>query len=135
MKKTFAFLLAVVMTMATFLPFMAVSVSAEEVGDYHYTFGDVEIVFDADTKLTADQREAIAVRLAEGSSDDGAVAYNLWCSLFGHKTEVETVERITHCVYASNPRCVWQMIEISVCSRCDEVSEQVISTAVIECCP
>lgn len=127
MKKNISFILIMVLCMS-----LTLSVSATE-GNV-YTLDNVDVIFAEDSVFDVTAQQHIAHTMVDG--DDGAVAYNLLCTLFGHNESTEYVETITHKAYPTAPRCYSQMWEITACTRCNEViSQRVLSDAYIFCCP
>ena len=128
MKKIISVLMALTLCLS-----FCLSASAANVANI-YTFGNVDVVFAEDSSFDADVQQYIADIMVNG--DDGATAYNLWCTLFGHKETIESVETITHKADPLSPRCLSQLWEIHACTRCNEVLEQILlSEAYIVCCP
>ena len=129
MKRIIAFVLA-----TTLLIFSSICVIAENNDGYTYYIEDYSITFSNDTAFSEEQRELIAYYLVYG--DDDIELYNILCSLFGHNTITETVTLVQHEYYANAPRCLEQLIEVTKCSRCDEIiSTTVLSSRMIYCCP
>ena len=58
---------------------------------------------------------------------------NIICTLFGHKLTETTTSVVTHNVYQNAPRCLRQDYNLSVCSRCDYVSQELIASQRIYC--
>ncbi len=58
---------------------------------------------------------------------------NILCTLFGHKLTETTTTVITHNVYANAPRCLREDYNLSVCSRCDYVNQELIASHRIYC--
>ncbi len=129
MKKIVALILVVVSLFSV----MSISVYAEgtEENTVTITVNDVEFVFDANT--TKDFRnKAIAHYFNHG--DDGAVAYGLTCTLFGHKLESSYITATTHKVRATDPRCLLETYFTEVCTRCDYTNSNLVSSSYITCC-
>ena len=128
MKKIIAFVLAVILS-ATLCTY----VSAGNV-ESNYTYGNVEIVFDENSTLTAEMKQGIVEYIING--DDSASTYNLICTILGHNETIECVTTISHKVRTTDPRCLRQNWEIHACTRCEEVLEQIeLSRSYITCCP
>ena len=68
-----------------------------------------------------------------GLSVPGDNPDNVLCTLFGHKLTETTASVITHNVYSNAPRCVEKIYDVSVCSRCDYVSQELLSSTRIFC--
>lgn len=58
---------------------------------------------------------------------------NILCTLFGHKLTETTTTVVTHHVYANAPRCLEEDYNLSVCSRCDYVNQELIASHRIYC--
>lgn len=86
------------------------------------------------TNLSEEERQAIAYNLVFGK-EDAAQTYGIMCSLFGHKTEQNTVAVITHKFKAIAPRCQRQSYLVTTCTRCDYQEQELSSTIFIYCCP
>lgn len=128
MKKIIALILVVVSLFSV----MSISVYAEDANEntVTVTVNDVEFIFEADT--TEDFRnKAIAHYF---SHDDGATAYGLTCTLFGHKIESSVVTAVTHKAKATDPRCLQETYNVETCSRCDYTNKTMIGSAYISCC-
>ncbi len=132
-------LVFVLVFMGTFGCFASESESEfDNDGGISYRFGDVEVLFDSTSALSAEQREAIAGVLAgvseDGSVNGGATTYGLTCTLFGHKLESEIVVTIEHKVYPTSPRCLRTVYEVFHCTRCDYVESNFVSSIYLVCC-
>ena len=129
MKKILIVFIALLLVCSFTSPSFA---TAEEI--YVYNLGTVTVIFDENDTWDAATREAIAHRLVYGD-EDADTTYNLLCNLFGHKYETKGVTAITHCVQSSQPRCLEEIFDLSLCSRCgDQVTERV-GFCYIYCCP
>lgn len=84
--------------------------------------------------LSEEKRQAIAHKLVSGEEDD-VQTYGLMCSLFGHKTEQNTVAVVTHKFKAVSPRCKRELYLVTTCTRCDYQEEELSSSIFIVCCP
>ena len=78
-------------------------------------------------------KDGFLYNLAYG--DTGIETYGLWCNLFGHDYNVETVYTITHCVNPVPPRCLRQYYQVSTCTRCGYSESVLIGSDYINCCP
>ena len=94
---------------------------------------NVDIIFDEDSMLSADEKQIVAEHLVNGQAD--AQTYGLICNLFGHKNTTEIVTTITHEVSSSAPRCLEEQWELTICSRCENTEETRIAFYYIYCCP
>ena len=98
-----------------------------------YQIDNVTIVFEKSSTLTSEQQEQIAYNLVYGNQD--ITTYGLWCNLFGHDYNVETVYTITHTVNPVPPRCLEQVYQVSTCTRCEHSESVLIGSYYINCCP
>lgn len=134
---TMCLLLALVFV-GTLCSFAAEGVSEENGVDTSYWFGNVEVRFGSDSALTAEQQEALAAWLIDPSTDKTAggeaSTYGFTCWLTGHKYEKEVVVVVEHKVYDSAPRCREYIYDVSTCTRCDHVEEELVNTFAIDCC-
>ena len=128
MKKIIALILVVVSLFSV----MSISVYAEDANEntVTVTVNDVEFVFDADT--TEDFRNKFIAHYF--SHDDGAAAYGLTCTLFGHKIESSVVTAVTHKVRATDPRFLEETYNVETCSRCDYTNKTMLDSSYISCC-
>lgn len=129
MKK----IIALIMVIVSLFSVMSISVYAEDANENTVivTVNDVEFIFEADT--TKDFRnKAIAHYFNHG--DDGASAYGLTCTLFGHKLESSVITAITHKVRATDPRCLQETYDTEACTRCDYTNATLIGSTYISCC-
>lgn len=130
-RKAFDAVISVILTFVLLI----VSISADEMnpitGD---TLGrhEVSVIFGENCSLTSEQRTLIVNLLVNHTEMSGN--RNLWCSLFGHKTTIETVTVIKHKVSDTQPRCWKEIYEVTICSRCDYAEEAYICGNFIYCC-
>lgn len=118
---------------ATLLVFSMCITSSAKSEQYIYEFDSYTVIFDEDTTLSTPKMMAIAENL---ENDNGNTStYGLWCTLFGHSYESHTATKITHCVYDTNPRCLKEIYEVQVCSRCEDTVSNLIGSSYITCCP
>ena len=110
-----------------------IGVSAIESIDNTYQIGNVTIIFDENSQLSADQQESIAHLLVY--PENGVAQANLICDIFGHKNTMEGVTTITHKATAYNPRCLEEFFTITTCSRCNESTVERDGYGYITCCP
>lgn len=94
---------------------------------------NVDVIFDATSDLSFEDKQIIAELLVRGNSD--IQTYGLICNIFGHKNTTEYVTTVTHCVNSTVPRCLEETWEIIVCSRCDNTETNRLGHAYINCCP
>lgn len=126
-------IISLIMAIVSLFCVMSVSVVAQGVDDgtVTVTVNETEFVFDADT--TEDFREKFIENYFNGS-DDGATAYGLTCTLFGHKIETTTVTAVTHKVRTTSPRCLSEIYDVDNCTRCDYTKSTKIDAVYIVCC-
>lgn len=129
MKKLLITLLAIII--AASLPINAYA--TETVGNI-YALDGVTVKFSADSSLSPEKQAAIAEWVVTGTSDSSATTYNLLCTMFGHKTTTESFTVIEHCVRDVQPRCLESLEDVTICSRCDYVSIDVVTSYYINCC-
>ena len=129
MKK----IIALIMAMVCVFSAMTISVYAdgEEENTVTVTVNDIEFVFDADT---TEEFRSKTIAHYFGHGNDGTDSYGLTCTLFGHKLENSITTAITHKASATDPRCLRQMFNTEVCTRCDYTNSTLINTAYISCC-
>ena len=107
--------------------------SADTIVGNTYQIGNVTVIFDADSQLSAEQQENIAELLV--NPEYGVSQANLICNIFGHKNSMEGVTTITHKVSATSPRCLQELFTITTCSRCNESTVERDAAVYISCCP
>lgn len=129
MKK----IIALIMVVVSLFSVMSISVYAEgtEENTVTVTVNDVEFTFDADT---SEEFRSRAIAHYFDHEDDGAAAYGLTCTLFGHKLESSLTTATTHKVNATDPRCRRQTFNTEVCTRCDYTNSTLIDSTYISCC-
>ena len=128
MKKLFALLLSLLL-----ITIFSLSAFAASEGTYVYEIDGVTVIFEENNTLDAATREMIAHKLVHG--DEDATTYGLMCTLFGHKYEVPGVITITHCVEPTQPRCLEEYFDVSVCTRCEDTIVDRTGWSYITCCP
>lgn len=129
MKKVLITLLAIIIAAS-----LQINAYATETVGNIYTFDGITVKFSADSSFSPEKQTAIAELVVNGTSDSSATTYNLLCTLFGHKTTTESFTIIEHCVRDVQPRCLESLQDVTVCSRCDYVTTDVITTYYINCC-
>ncbi len=129
MKKTIALILVVVSLFSV----MSISAYAEDATEntVTVTVNETEFVFDADT---SEEFRNKAIAHYFNHEDDGAAAYGLTCTLFGHKLESSVVTAVTHKAKATDPRCLQETYNVETCSRCDYTNSTLLSSSYISCC-
>ncbi len=128
MKKIIALILVVISLFSV----MSISVYAEgtEENTISVAVDDTVFIFDANTSEEF-RSKAIAHYF---NHDDGAEAYGLTCTLFGHKLESSLVKTITHKAKANSPRCLQETYDTEACTRCDYANATLIDSSYIVCC-
>ena len=132
MKKTMKRLVTVVM-LITITICATLGVSADTNVGNIYQIKNVTVLFEAESKLSAEQQEMIAQLLV--NSEYGVSQANLICNIFGHKNTMEGVTTITHKAKANSPRCLQELFTITTCSRCNESTVERDGMSYITCCP
>lgn len=112
----------------------SVSTSAQisSTDGYTYDFNGKTFYFSADTPFSEEQR--VQIINATASEASTASTYGLMCTLFGHSYETDAYITITHCVNASQPRCLEEKFNINLCTRCDHTETELVTTRYIFCC-
>lgn len=128
MKKIIALILVVVSLFSV----MSISAYAEETAENTVTITVNETVFIFDADTTEDFRNKFIAHYF--NHDDGAAAYGLTCTLFGHKIESSVVTAVTHKVNSTDPRCLQERYNVETCSRCDYTNKTMLSSLYISCC-
>ena len=129
MKRIISLIMAVVSLFCV----MSVSAGAQGVdeGTVTVTVNETVFIFDADT--TEEFRDKFIENYFNGE-DDGATAYGLTCTLFGHKIETTSVTTVTHKAKATSPRCLREIYDVDNCTRCDYTKSTLIASGYIVCC-
>lgn len=127
MKRIIALIMAVISLFCV----MSVSAVAEGEGTVTITVNETEFIFDVET--TEDFRDKFIANYFNGE-DDGATAYGLTCTLFGHKIETTTVAAVTHKVLSTAPRCRREIYDVDTCTRCDYTKSTLKTSSYIDCC-
>lgn len=100
---------------------------------YVYEIDNITVILNDDSLIDYDMGMHIAHHLVYG--DEELTTYGLWCNLFGHSYESYSAEKITHCVYDTDPRCQNEVYQVQVCTRCEHTVSDLIATTFISCCP
>ena len=127
MKKTLCILVCILTVAVSIFGVSAIEKTNE------ITCENTTVIFEDDSVWDQQTKELIAEKLVYG--ENTASTYGLWCTLFGHSYTVEGVTTIRHCVYDSDPRCVSELYEVSVCSRCNDTQSNLLSKSLVSCCP
>ncbi len=129
MKRIISLIMAVVSLFCV----MSVAAGAQGVDEGTVTVTVDETVFIFDAETTEDFREKFIANYFNGE-DEGATAYGLMCTLFGHKLESSVVAAVTHKASATSPRCRRDTYNVETCSRCDYTKSTMIDSKYIVCC-
>lgn len=134
MKRIISIFIAVLLCM--FPATIITSATTEGVNSTFSIFSDgIEYTVEFEnTMLSEEQQQAIAQRLINGIENDVQVC-GLMCTLFGHKTEHNTVGVITHKVRSTAPRCQRDAYYVTTCTRCDYQEQEHTGMSYINCCP
>lgn len=101
-----------------------------------YNIDKITIIFATDSSLTSKTQANIAE--AEATNDmnlSALTTYNLLCTIFGHKTTIESYTVIEHCVSSTAPRCLESIKDITICTRCETLIDmQTVTSNYIFCC-
>ncbi len=128
MKKILALIMSILLTFSV----LSISVSAEEVSeDIVVTYGQTDFIFAKETPVEIQER---FIAHYFGEEDDGAAAYGLTCTLFGHKLETTTTTTITHKARTTDPRCLQKVFLVETCTRCDYTNSTQTGSQYISCC-
>lgn len=129
MKKIISLILVVV----SIFSIMSISVYADDTANNTVTVTVNETTFTFDADTSEDFRNK-AIANYFNPENDGADAYGLTCTLFGHKLESSVITAITHKVKANDPRCLRERFNTEVCTRCDYTNPILIGSDYITCC-
>ena len=129
MKKIIALVLVAISVFSV----ISISAYAEDKTENKVTVTVNEIVFVFDADTTEDFRNKFIAHYFN-HSDDGADAYGLTCTLFGHKIQSSVVTTITHKVNPTSPRCLQETYNAETCSRCDYTNATLLGSTYIVCC-
>ena len=131
MKRLISLSLAIIFSFSLCFSASANSTTNNAITVDHYT-----IIFDEDSGLTQEEKLYLAEARANHThkSNDAVSTYGVMCNLFGHKTTTETIIVIEHCVRDTPPRCLETYEDMTVCSRCDYVSIDVLNSSYLFCC-
>ena len=127
MKKVISITLVFIIAM-----FACIGAFAETGSSNMIDIDHVTVIFEEDSAFTPEEQQYIADMLVYGN--ENATTFGIGC-LFGHKYVEENVTTITHCVRATQPRCLQENFLIKTCSRCDKTTTELISSFYITCCP
>ncbi len=126
MKK----LLCVLMLICTFSS--VVSAVDENTYIFEYAEQNLTIEFVENSVFSYEIREMIADSIAYNTPIPQT--YSL-CWLLGHDFYVEMVSATYHKKSEYDPRCQFELYDVTKCSNCDYVSARLVSSSYISCCP
>lgn len=92
------------------------------------------VIFAEDSCFNEHEQEQI-IKYLSGEATNDANTYNLLCTLFGHKYQTEFVTAIRHKVYDAEPRCIEEVYELEICTRCSDMKSTMIAQSNAFCCP
>lgn len=122
----------IILVICLLLMAMAVPATAAESQGNTYTVQDVTVKFEADSKFTIEEQQHIAELLVLGN--DEVKPYGMTCFVLGHKYETEIITLVKHRVRATVPRCLEEIYEVRVCSRCSDTQQTLAGSHYISCC-
>ena len=131
MKRLISFSLAIMLAISFCLITSANSTDSNIITVDNYT-----IIFEETTTLTQEENVHIAQLRAncDHETDTHTSTYGVMCNVFGHKTTTETIIVVEHRVSSTAPRCLENVEELTVCSRCDYVNVEILGSIYIYCC-
>lgn len=104
--------------------------------DIHSNDVHSEVIFAPDSEFTEFQKQNIINHFMVTQEEANTVSVEgILCLLFGHDLTTERMEYRIHRYYASIPRCLQEMYDISICSRCDYMSSTLVFSMRVPCCP
>lgn len=98
----------------------------------NYEDKNMTVIFDRTQISDEDACRRIADRLVYGVNEND-IAKISFCWLFGHDITTTTVMTITHNVRTTSPRCLKEIHDVQVCSKCDYIKDEVTSAVYIVC--
>ena len=102
-----------------------------EANTYEFSDEATTVVFEENSVWSAEEQQEIAAWLVYGAPDIQTYA---WCWLTGHDYVTETITLTKHKAAPTVPRCLEQVYQVSTCSKCDKMTEELIYTTYIFCC-
>ena len=97
-----------------------------------YELQGVTIQFESNSNFDLKEQNYIAEFLVYGNEKTSP--YGLSCLLFGHNYETEVVTSIKHKARATAPRCLEEIYDIQVCSKCGDIQKTLLASRYIYCC-
>lgn len=123
----------IILVICLLLAVTAASVNAAESRSGTYDIDGVTVCFEPESQFDSEEQLRIANFIVNGS--DEISPYGLSCFLFGHDYKVETATLTTHKVNATAPRCLEEIYEVRVCSKCDDTQHTLLRSRYKNCCP
>lgn len=113
---------------------LSLVISATDNSTYIYDYPEqkVTVEFSDNTDFPDNIRQIIADSIVYDIPL--SQTYSL-CWLIGHDTTVETVSAIYHERSEYDPRCQWEIYDVTSCTNCDYVYPVLVSSKYISCCP
>ena len=107
---------------------------------YNYTDFDITVVFSNALNTSQERHQEIAneiagVTLPMIADPNMDSPNNIICTLFGHNLSATTVSATHHKVRQYSPRCLVELYDVTVCSRCNYAETEFVSSSYIFCCP
>lgn len=127
MKK----LICIIVTLILLATIATYSIASDKI---IYEYENISVAFESNTTLTATEQQYIADMIVYGESNVTLVQPRAWCWLTGHDKKTEYVTIITHKKYATAPRCLEEIYEVTTCSNCDLYDMVLVSSIDIFCC-
>ena len=113
---------------------MAVNICAETSSAYIFEYQNENMTICFESALDEKTCKAISDHLAYGVSDN-EISRISFCWLFGHDLTVSPVTVIKHKVKPYAPRCLKEEHDVTTCSKCDYMEDEIISSVYIPCHP
>ena len=113
---------------------LALNICAETCTTYTFDYHDENITVNVESSLDEKGCKKIADYVVYGK-DDAEIKTISFCWLFGHDLSTSTVTVIKHKVSPTSPRCLEEIHEVTICSKCDYMEDKIISSVYIPCHP
>ena len=91
-----------------------------------------EVIFEENSIFTEAEKESIIATV--NGEERQHTAYGLKCVLFGHTYKTEEVAVITHKKRDTQPRCLEEVFEWSICEDCSDRQTTLLYEDYIVCC-
>ena len=99
-----------------------------------YEDEDITVIFDGSLPDDELLCKKIADRLVYGDNNNEVEPMSL-CWLFGHDITTGSVTTITHKAKTYSPRCLEEVYDVELCSKCDYYKEERVAAYYIVCHP